>query len=79
MIKSPEEFIKLRNSHLRNEYLRAAHESAPIEVPITDAGVQKVQSCEAYRLWTRCSDQLVRVHRTSTELHQVRALVGRRG
>jgi len=32
MIKTVEEFIRLRNSEDEEEYLRAAHEEAPIEV-----------------------------------------------
>ena len=32
MIKSAEEFISLRTSELPNEYMRAAHEDAPVDV-----------------------------------------------
>jgi len=32
MINSAEDFIRLRNSEIMEEYLRAAHEEAPIEV-----------------------------------------------
>ena len=46
MIESAEEFVRLRSSEVMDEYWRAAHEEAPIEI-----WMQVVERFPEYRFW----------------------------
>ena len=46
MIESVEEFVRLRSSEMMDEYWRAAHEEAPVEI-----WMQVVERFPEYRFW----------------------------
>jgi len=46
MIESAEEFVRLRSSEMMDEYWRAAHEEAPVEI-----WMQVVERFPEYRFW----------------------------